>query len=103
MAAETKRGLKSLEPEFAGVKGPPELVERRPLVAEYLLARSVQQDQVSRAPQTMGEAHVPLALGSVETFERQNDGLVSLQPLEDGAGKQLTGPFLDLVLRDPTG
>ena len=51
----------------------------------------------------MREAHVPFALQSVETLERQNDALLRLQPLENGAGEQLARTFLDLAFRDPTG
>jgi hypothetical protein len=51
----------------------------------------------------MREAHIPFALVGVETFERENDGLPSLQPLEHGAGKQFADTFLDLGFRDPAG
>lgn len=50
LAAETKRGLEALASELAGVERPPELVERRSLVVTNLVARGLQQDQVSRAP-----------------------------------------------------
>jgi hypothetical protein len=40
-AAETKCGVKALESKFAGVERPPEFVECRSLVVEYLVARSV--------------------------------------------------------------
>ena len=58
---------------------------------------------MSRAPKAMREAHVPFALCSVETLERQNDALPRLEPLQNGAGQQLVGTFLDLAFRDPTG
>jgi hypothetical protein len=86
-AAETKCGVKALESKFAGVERPPEFVECRSLAVEYLVARSVQQDQVSRAPKAVREAHVPFALCSVETLERQNDALPRLEPLQNGAGQ----------------
>lgn len=50
----------------------------------------------------MRKAHVPFALGSIETFERQNNALPSLQPLENGAGQQLPGAFIELTFRHPT-
>ena len=95
--------MKALKSKFARVERPPEFVECRSLVVEHLIARSVQQDQVSRASEVMREAHVPCALCGVETLERQNDALVRLKPLENGAGEQLVGTFLDLTFRDPTG
>ena len=58
---------------------------------------------MSRAPEVMREAHVPFALLSVETLERQNDALLILQPLENCAGEQFAGTFLDLAFRDPAG
>jgi hypothetical protein len=94
--------LETLEAELAGVQGPSELVQRRPLVIAYGVARSLEQDQVSRAAQAVGEAHVAFALLSVETLERENDGLVSLQPFEDGAGEQFAHPVLDLGFRHST-
>ena len=103
VAAETKRGVEALESEFAGVEGPPDVVERRSLRVEYLLARSLQEDQVSRALEGMREAHVPFALLSVETLERQNDGLPGLQPLLNGGGEQIVRTVVDLTFRDPTG
>ena len=103
MAAETKGGLEALESEFAGVERPPEFVERRSLVVEYLLARSVQQDQVSRPTEAMRETDVSFALRGVETLERQNDALFRLQPLANRASQEFAGTFLDLALRDPTG
>ena len=51
----------------------------------------------------MRKAHVPFALCSVETLERQNDALPRLEPLQNSAGQQLVGTFLDLAFRDPTG
>ena len=102
-AAEANYGLEPLESEFAGVEPPSQFVECRSLVVEHLVARSVEQDQVSRAPETMREAHVSFALLSVKTFERQNYVLPRLQPLENGASEQFAGTFLDLAVRDPTG
>jgi hypothetical protein len=78
LAAETKRGLEPLESELAGVQRPPQLIECGALAVEYRVARSVQQDQVSRAAEAMREAHVPFALAGVETLEGQNDALTSL-------------------------
>ncbi len=95
--------MEALEAEFAGVQRPSELVKRRSLVVPYRIARGFQQDQVSRAPQPVREAHVPFALRSVEALERENDGLASLKALENGAGEQLADTFLDLGFRDPTG
>jgi hypothetical protein len=95
--------LEALEAEFAGVQPPSEFVERRSLVIAYRVARSIEQDQVSRAPQAMRKAHVPFALVSVETLERKNDGLLRLQPLENGAGEQFADTLLDLGFRDSTG
>jgi hypothetical protein len=95
--------LKALEAELAGVQRPSELVERRSLVVAHLVARSLQQDQVSRAPQPMREADVAFALLSVETLEWENDGLPSLQPLENSPGEQFADTLLDLGLRDSTG
>ena len=103
LAAETECGLKALEAELTGVQRPSELVERRTLVVAYLVARSLQQDQVSWAPQAMREAHVAFALLSIEALEWENDGLPSLQPLENGACEQFADPLLDLGLRDSTG
>jgi hypothetical protein len=103
VAAEAKCGLEALESELAGVERSPEFVERRSLAVEYLVARSVQQDQVSRTPQAVREAYVAFALRSVETLERHNNALSRLQPLENGAGEQFRGTFLDLAFRDPTG
>ena len=51
----------------------------------------------------MCEANVPFALESVETLERQNDALPSLQPLQNGAGEKFAGTLSDLAFRDPTG
>jgi hypothetical protein len=51
----------------------------------------------------MRETHVPCALRSVETLERQNDVLPRLEPLESRGGQQLIGTFLDLAFRDPAG
>ena len=62
VAAEAQCGLEALEAELAGVQRPPELVECRSLAVDRLVARSVQQDQVTRAPEAMREAHVPFAL-----------------------------------------
>ncbi len=62
MAAETNYGLEPLESEFASVERPSQFVECRSLVVEYLVARSVEHDQVSRAPETMREANVSFAL-----------------------------------------
>ena len=101
--AETKCGLEALEAEFAGVQRPSEFVERRSLVVAHVVARSVQQDQVSRATQAMREADESFALVSGETLERENDGLLRLQPLENGASQQFVDAFLDLGFRDPTG
>ena len=103
LAAETESGLEALEAELAGVQRPSELVERRSLVVAYGVARSVQQDQVPRAPQAMRHTDVPFALVGVETLERENDGLLRLQPLKNGAGEQFPDTFLDLRFRDPTG
>jgi hypothetical protein len=58
---------------------------------------------VSWAPEVIRETHVPCALRSVETLERQNDVLPRLEPLESRGGQQLIGTFLDLAFRDPTG
>jgi hypothetical protein len=49
------------------------------------------------------EAYVAFALCSVETLERHNDALPRLQPLENGAGEQFRGTFLELAFRDPAG
>lgn len=103
LASETKCGLEALETKLAGVQRPSELVERRSLVLAYRVARSLQQDDVSRAPQTMREAHVPFALASVKALERENHGLPRLQPFVSGGGEQLAGALLDLRFRDPTG
>jgi hypothetical protein len=103
LAAEPKCGLETLESEIAGVERSPEFVECRSLGVEHVGPGSIQQDQVPRPPEAMREAHVPFALLSVETLERQNDGLLSLQPLENGAGEQFLGTLLDLAVRDPTG
>ena len=103
IAAETKGGLEALESEFAGVERPPEFVECRSLVVEHLLARSVQQNQVSRAPQAMREAHIAFALFRIKTLERQNDALARLQPLENGAGEEFAGTLVDLAIRNPAG
>ncbi len=62
MAAEAQCGLEALESEFAGVERPPEFVECGTLVVEYLVAWSVEQDQVSWTPEAMGKAHIPFAL-----------------------------------------
>jgi hypothetical protein len=102
-AAETKCGLEPLESEFAGVERPSQFVECRSLVVEYLVARSIEQDQVSRAPESMREAHVSFAVCSVESLERQDDALLRLKPLENGAREQFAGTFLDVGVRDPTG
>jgi hypothetical protein len=51
----------------------------------------------------MGETHIPFALSSVETLERQNDALTGLQPLENGASEQFARTFLDLAFGDPAG
>jgi hypothetical protein len=51
----------------------------------------------------MREAHVAFALVGVETLERENDGLPSLQPLENCAGEQFADTFLDLGFRNPAG
>jgi hypothetical protein len=101
VAAKTKCGLEALQSEFASVERPPEFVECRSLVVAPLGARSIQQYQVSRAPEAMREAHVPFALWSVETLERQNNALPRLQPLENDAGEQFAGAFLDLRFLDP--
>src|SRR6185437_5849752 len=103
VATETKCGVEALDSKFAGVEGPPEVVEGRSLVVEYLLARRLQQDQVSRPLEGVCEAHVPFALYGVETLERQNDALPRLQPFLDGGGEQVTCTSLDLAFRDPTG
>ena len=103
LAAEPKCGLEALESELIGVERPAKLVECRSPVVEHLLSRSLQQDQVSRAPEAMGEAHVPFPLQSVETLERHNDVLPRLQPHENRAGEEFAGTCLDLAFRDPTG
>jgi hypothetical protein len=95
--------LEALATELAGIQRPSEVVERRSLVVAYLVARSLEKDQVPGASQAMREAHVPFALVSVETLERENDRLVSLQPLENRAGEQFADTFFDLGFRDPTG
>jgi hypothetical protein len=95
--------LEALETELARVQRPSELIDRRSFVVAYRVARSVQQDQVSRTPQAMRETDVPLALLSVETLERENDRLPRLQPLENGTGEQFADTLLDLGFRDPTG
>ena len=95
--------MEALQAEFAGVQRPSELVERRTLVIAHRVARGFQQDQVSRAAQAMRKAHIAFALVGVETLERENDGLPSLQPLEHGAGEQLADAFLDLGFWDPAG
>ncbi len=102
-ATEAQCGLEALEPELAGVERAPELVEFGSLVVEYLVARSVQQNQVPRAPEAVRQAHVPLALRSTQTFERQDNGLLCLQPLEDCASEHFARAFLDLAIRDPSG
>ena len=77
MAAEAKCGLEALASEFARVERPPELVEGGSLVVEDLLARSLQQDQVSRAPEPARVARTVRARER-RTLEWQNDGLPSL-------------------------
>jgi hypothetical protein len=47
------------------------------------------------------EAYVPFAFCSVETLERHHNALARLQPLENGAGEQFRGAFLDFAFRDP--
>jgi len=103
VAAETKCRLEALDSELAGVERAPQFVECRSLAVEYLLARSLEQDQVSRAAKAVREPHVPFALQSVESLEGQNNALLGLQALQDSAGEQLVGAFLDLALCDPTG
>jgi plasmid stabilization system protein ParE len=58
--------LEALEAELTRVQRPSELVERRSLVVAYRVARCVQQDQVSRAPQYVRKAHVAFSLLRVE-------------------------------------
>ena len=95
--------MEALKAEVAGVQRPSEFVKRRSLVLAYRVARSLQQDQVSRASQAMRESHVPFTLVSVETLQRENHGLPSLQSLENGGGEQFADTLLDLGLGDPTG
>ena len=95
--------MEALEAEFTGVQRPSKLVQRRTLVVAHRVARSFQQDQVPRAAQAMREAYIAIALVGVETLERENDGLPSLQPLENSAGEQFADTFFDLGFRNPAG
>jgi hypothetical protein len=52
---------------------------------------------VSRAPEVIREPHVAFALRSVETFERQDDALLRLQPLENSSDETI-----DWDADDPT-
>jgi hypothetical protein len=97
VAAQPKCGLETLESEFASVERPSQFIECRSLVVEHLVARSVEQDQVSRAPEGMREAYVPFALESVEALEGQNDALPRLKSLENGGGEKFAGALVDLV------
>jgi hypothetical protein len=95
--------LKPFEAELAGIEGPPELVQGRPLVIEYLVARSLQQDQVPRTPEAVRETDVALALAGIKAFQRQDDRLPCLQPFQDGGGEQLLHAVFDLVRVDAIG
>src|SRR5271170_7018327 len=61
-AAETQRGLETLLPDLAGVERTAQLVERGALLLGDLIARDLEQNQVSRAFQPVGESHIALAL-----------------------------------------
>jgi hypothetical protein len=87
VAAESECGLEAFGSEFAGVERSSEFVERGSFGVEYLFARGVEQDQVSRAPQGMREADVSFAFCGVESLEGEDDGLFGLESFADGAGE----------------
>jgi hypothetical protein len=89
--------LEAFESELAGIERPSQFIECRSLAVEHLGARSLEQDQVSRAPELMRQAYVPFALQSVEALKGQNDGLPRLKSLENGTAKKFAGALVDLV------
>jgi hypothetical protein len=102
-AAESQCGLEPLQAHPPGVESTPKLVQRRPLLFQYLTARRVEEDQMPWALKAVRQADVQLAFLSVKSFDGDDHRLISLQPFGDGGAKQLVRAHLNVTFGHPPG